>query len=121
VQNHSVVDAGYILETLKVARCGRCGLWSEYPENHPEQEFRGVCVYYQLRLREDDVFAQRKCPDFFERVPEWSVLEHFGYKMQRDGLGDAFKASTRAKRIAYVSLALSIGGVLTKAMSALFE
>ena len=104
-----------------MARCGRCGLWSAYPANHAEQEYKGVCVYYQHRLREADVYEKRDCPDFFERIPGWSVLEHFGYKMSRDNLGDAYKAASRAKRIAYISLVLSVGGVVAKAMSALLE
>jgi hypothetical protein len=90
-----------------MARCGRCGLWGKYPENHHEQKFAGVCLWYQIRLADDQVFEERDCKDFFERVPGLTPLDHFEYKAKRDNVGDAYRTAMRSKVIAYIGLAIS--------------
>ena len=90
-----------------MARCGRCGLWSKYPDNHHEQKYAGVCLWYQHRLVDDDVFEQRECDDFFESVPGLTPLDHFDYKTKRDNLGDAYETAKRSKVLAYVGLIIS--------------
>jgi len=95
-----------------VARCGRCGLWSKYPEGHPEKKYAGVCLWYQIRLDQDSVYESRECPDFFERVPGLAPIEHFNYKVKRDNLGDAYVQASRAKIIAYVGVVLSLIGLI---------
>lgn len=97
-----------------MARCGRCGLWNPYPEDHKEQLYVGVCLWYQMRLREDSLYEQRDCPDFFERIPGMTPLEHFKYKIDRDDLGDVYKEAHRAKFVGYTALTLSILGLLLK-------
>ena len=97
-----------------MARCGRCGLWSQYPEKHAEKKYAGTCLYYQSRLAADEVYEERRCPDFLERIPGLSAMQHFDYKVRRDNLGDAFRSARRAKRLAYVSLVLSIASLLSK-------
>tara|TARA_R110002020_G_scaffold194133_2_gene394718 strand:+ start:1211 stop:1582 length:372 start_codon:yes stop_codon:yes gene_type:complete len=96
------------------ARCGRCGLWNEYPENHHEKKYAGLCMWYQTRLDASEVFEPRRCVDFFERIPGLHPFDHFKYKIQRDNLGDAYEAAKRAKRLAYVGLGLSVAGLLAK-------
>lgn len=96
------------------ARCGRCGLWSKYPDTHPEKKYAGVCMWYQTRLEEGAVFEPRKCGDFFERIPGLHPFDHFKYKTQRDNLGDAYTAAKRAKRLAYVGLILSVFGLCSR-------
>jgi hypothetical protein len=91
-----------------VARCGRCGLWSAYPEEHREQVYKGVCLWYQLRLREDGVFDRRDCPDFFESIPGMTPLEQFDYKIKRENIGDAYTQAKRAQRLAYTGILLSV-------------
>ena len=91
-----------------MARCGRCGLWSKYPDNHKEQKYAGVCLWYQHRLEDDQVFEQRECGDFFERVPGLTSMDHFDYKIKRDNLGDAYTQARFSKRLAYTSLMLSV-------------
>jgi hypothetical protein len=100
-----------------VARCGRCGLWSEYPEDHKESRIRGVCLWYQIRLPEEQVYESRKCPDFFERIPDLSPMGHFDYKTKRDNLGDAYSSAKRAKVLAYISLCVSLVGLGLKVFS----
>ena len=97
-----------------MARCGRCGLWSQYPDDHVEKKYAGTCLYYQSRLAADEVYEERRCLDFFERIPGLSAMQHFDYKVRRDNLGDAFRSARRAKRLAYVSLVLSIASLLSK-------
>jgi len=97
-----------------MARCGRCGLWNQYPDDHNETVYAGTCLYYQSRLAEDEVYEERRCKDFFERIPGLSPMQHFDYKVRRDNLGDAFLTARRAKRLAYVSLVLSIASLLSK-------
>ena len=97
-----------------MARCGRCGLWSKYPDDYHEQKWAGVCIWYQHRLMDDDVFEERECGDFFERIPGLTPLDHFDYKTKRDNLGDAYQAAQRSKKIAYVSLGLSVLGLVTR-------
>jgi len=97
-----------------MARCGRCGLWSQYPSGHPEKKYVGTCLYYQTRLVSGEVYEERRCSDFLERIPGLSAMQHFDYKVRRDNLGDAFRSAHRAKRLAYASLVLSIASILIK-------
>lgn len=90
------------------ARCGRCGLWNQYPDNHSEQKWAGVCIWYQMRLPDDEVWEDRECKDFFERMPGFHAMDHFDYKIKRDNLGSAYTAAKRAKILAYVGLAISL-------------
>ncbi len=91
-----------------MARCGRCGLWSKYPDNHYEKKYAGICLWYQSRLIDDEVFEKRKCDDFFERVPGLTPMDHFDYKIKRDNLGDAFTAAKRSKRLALFGVVTSL-------------
>jgi predicted SAM-dependent methyltransferase len=100
-----------------MARCGRCGLFLKYPDDHPEKKWSGTCMWYQMQLADDDVWAERKCKDFFERLPGFHAMDHFDYKVKRDNLGDAYVVAKRAKILAYVSLALSLIGVGFKLFS----
>ena len=90
------------------ARCGRCGLWNEYPPNQREQKWAGVCLWYQMRLPDNEVWEDRECRDFFERVPGFHAMDHFDYKIKRDNLGSAYTTAKRAKALAYVGLAISL-------------
>ena len=89
-------------------RCGRCGLWNAYPQNHPEKVYAGVCVWYQIRLHPTDVYESRDCPDFLERIPNVTALEHMNYKIQRDNLGDAYQAARFSKRLALLGMGISV-------------
>ena len=91
-----------------MARCGRCGLWSKYPDDHRERKYAGVCLWYQTRLVEDDVYEQRECGDFFERLPDVTPMGHFDYKTKRDNLGDAYETAKRSKRLALFSVVTSL-------------
>jgi hypothetical protein len=97
-----------------MARCGRCGLWADYPDDHPEQKYAGVCTWYQTRLDEGSVYEERDCGDFFERIPGVTPMEHFKYKIQRDNLGDAYTTARRAKTLAWIGVGLSTAGLLSK-------
>jgi len=90
-----------------VARCGRCGLWNKYPADNYEKRYAGVCIWYQIKLLDSDVFEQRDCGDFFERIPGWHSMDHFDYKVKRDNLGDAYHAAIGARRFSYVGIVLS--------------
>jgi len=100
-----------------MARCGRCGMWGKYPDDHREQKWAGVCLWYQHRLMHDDVFEERSCSDFFERMPGLTPLDHFDYKIKRDNLGDAYESARRSKKIAYVSVAISVLSLLSRWVS----
>lgn len=91
-----------------MARCGRCGLWNKYPDNHHEQKYAGVCVWYQIRLMDDDVWEGRTCPTFFERIPGLHVMDHMDYKIKRDNLGDAYTQARFSKRLAIMGAVLSV-------------
>lgn len=96
-----------------MARCGRCGLWNKYPPDHEEKKFAGVCVWYQLRLPEDEVFEHRECKDFFEAIPGLSTIEHFGYKIKREEIGDAYTEAKRSKTMGIIALSVSIVSLLS--------
>ncbi len=102
-----------------MARCGRCGLWAEYPANHPEQKWDGVCVWYQTRLAGDEVWEHRECSDFFERIPGFHVMDHFDYKVKREELGDAYQEAKSARWIAYISMALASATLLSEWMQSM--
>ena len=91
-----------------MARCGRCGLFSEYPDNFPEKKWKGTCVWYQHRLPEDEVWTKRECPDFTEKIPGFHTMDHFEYKIKRDDLGDAYTEAKRSKTIAYIALGITV-------------
>ena len=91
-----------------MARCGRCGLWNKYPEDFREKKYAGVCVWYQLKLPEHEVYELRNCEDFEDKIPEVSALEHFEYKIQRDQLGNAYKVAKRSQIIAWASIIISV-------------
>jgi hypothetical protein len=91
-----------------MARCGRCGLWAKYPDNHHEKKYAGVCLWYQTRLVDGEVFEERECKDFFERVPGMNAMDHMDYKIKRDNLGDAYLTAKRSKLIAYIGLTISV-------------
>ena len=100
-----------------MARCGRCGLWANYPADHPEKTYAGTCLYYQTRLVSQEVFEHRVCRDFFEKIPGLSPIQQFNYKMSRDNLGDAYRTAKRARKLAYVSLVLSGASLLSRLVS----
>ena len=95
-----------------MARCGRCGLWSTYPEDHPETKYAGVCVWYQLRLPRHEVFEHRECHEFFERIPGVAPMGHFQYKLQQDNLRDSYILAKRSKVLSYVAVVISVGSLL---------
>jgi len=95
-----------------MARCGRCGLWNQYPDDHPEKKWAGVCLWYQMRLVEDEVFEPRECGDFFERIPNVPPIEQMNYKVGRDNLRDAYVVARRSRVIAYLSLVISVLALL---------
>jgi hypothetical protein len=68
-------------------------------------------MWYQFRLPDQEVFAERECKDFFEKIPGLHSFDHFKYKIQRDNLGDAYTTANRAKVIACVSIILSVAGM----------
>ena len=100
-----------------MARCGRCGLYNQYPADHKEQKYAGVCLWFQHRLMADDVYERRECTDFFEAIPGISSIQHFDYKLKRDNLGEAYVAARRGKLIAYTSLGISITALLSRLLS----
>ena len=91
-----------------MARCGRCGLWAKYPDNHHEKKYAGVCLWYQTRLVDGEVFEERECKDFFERVPGMNAMDHMDYKIKRDNLGDAYQTASRSKRLAVFGVVTSL-------------
>jgi len=103
-----------------MARCGRCGLWSPYPANYKEQKYAGVCLWFQHRLIEDEIFEKRDCREFFERVPDLTPLQHFEYRIKRDAIGRNYRAARRAIIVAVISIILSMAGLGWKILEAGF-
>lgn len=102
-----------------MARCGRCGLWAKYPDNHHEQKYAGVCLWYQSRLVDGEVFDERDCKDFFERVPGLTPLDHFDYKTKRDNLGDAYETARFSRKMAIAGIVLSVAGMVLSILALL--
>ena len=94
-----------------MARCGRCGLYSKYPEDHHEKKWAGVCLYFQHRITEDELYEKRECVEFFESVPGVTPVEQWSYKLQRDKLGEAFQEARQARREAERGLVIALIGV----------
>ena len=91
-----------------MARCGRCGLWNQYPDEHHEKKYAGMCVWFQIRLESDSVYEPRDCAQFFEKVPGVSALDHFSYKVQRDNLGDTYATARFSKRLSILGAVISL-------------
>jgi len=94
-----------------MARCGRCGLCAKYPEDHVEKKWAGVCLWFQHRIPEDELYAERDCREFFEWIPGVTPLEHWNYKNQRDSVGQAFQEAALARKEALRSLVFALVGV----------
>ena len=90
-----------------MARCGRCGLWSKYPDNHKE-DWSGFCLWYQTRLKEDEVFQSRECDDFFESIPGVSPMDALRYKTARDNIGSAHDEAMFSRRVAIAGTAVAV-------------
>ena len=97
-----------------MARCGRCGLYSKYPDNHHEKKWAGACLWFQHRITEDEEYLNRECDDFFEKIPGCHPMGHFEYKLKRDNLRDAYVIANRSKIIALVSLGISVLALILK-------
>jgi len=91
-----------------MARCGRCGLFAKYPDNHHEKKWAGTCTWYQHQLTSDELWESRECKDFFEKIPGFHIMDHFDYKLKRDNIGDAYTEAKRSKRIAYIALGITL-------------
>lgn len=94
-----------------MARCGRCGLWQSYPVDFKEKAFSGVCLWYQTRLTNQEVYAQRKCPDFVERVPNRSADWHFDHKVKRLSLGQTYREGRVGIAFGIIAIAISLAGL----------
>jgi len=98
-----------------MARCGRCGLYSEYPEDYPEKKWAGACLWFNgLRLPEDEVWESRSCDYFFERIPGLNPKEHFDYAIKKDTLGRVWKTSKRSLVFSLLAFAISIATIVTR-------
>jgi len=97
-----------------MARCGRCGLFAQYPGDFSEKKYAGMCLWYRIRLPEDEVWEQRKCAQFFERIPNWTSQQHWSYATRHDDLGRSWHASRRALTFSLFSLVLSAAGLAFK-------
>mgnify|MGYP003676532650 CR=1 len=93
-----------------MARCGRCGLWESYPENHPEKKYAGTCLWYGFRLDSGSVYDDRDCGDFIERVPSLSNIQHYNFKVSRDSLGEAYRKARFSFWLSIVAISLSLFG-----------
>ena len=100
--------------SFAMARCGRCGLWAEYPNNFEEKKWAGVCLWYQFRLPEDEVWEHRKCQQFFERMPQWDALQHWNYALRHHDIGRGWKAGRRSLIFSLAAMAISIFGLVLK-------
>ena len=94
-----------------MARCGRCGLWNKQPDEHKEQKWAGRCLWFGHSLHKDEVWDQRECDDFIERIPELDPIEHFEHKIKLENLKAAYDTALRSKRVAYAGLTLSIAAL----------
>jgi len=94
-----------------MARCGRCGLWAKYPKDHHEKKWAGVCLWYGTQLLEDEVYDQRKCGDFFERIPGMTPLQHHEYKVHNTNLRQGFITSRRAFWVSVIAVAISLSAL----------
>ena len=97
-----------------MARCGRCGMFSEYPEGYHEQKWAGTCLWYQIRLREEEVFDLRNCNTFFERIPGEEPLRQFNYKIQRENIGSAYRNAKASRVLSIIALVVSVGSLVYK-------
>ena len=86
----------------------------KYPPDHKETEYSGVCLWYQIRLREEEVFDLRNCNTFFERIPGEEPLRQFNYKIQRENIGSAYRNAKASRVLSIIALVVSIGSLLYK-------
>jgi len=69
-----------------------------------------MCLWYRIRLPEDEVWEQRKCPQFFECIPHWDSSQHWSYALRHHDLGRSWRASRRALFFSAAALLLSMVG-----------
>jgi hypothetical protein len=83
---------------------------AEYPSDSPGR-YRGICLWYHLRMEEDQLWEHRDCADFVQRIPDVDAMGHYTYKVSRDNLGSAYRISTSARRRANLGLVISLLGI----------
>ena len=60
-------------------------MWSSYPPDHAEKKYAGTCLWFRIRLHEDEVYEER--------------------------VGEAHTSARRAKVLAYIGITLSVLGL----------
>ena len=73
-----------------------------------------MCLWYRLRLPEEEVWEKRECPEFFEKIPDWTSQQHWAYATQHQDLGRTYRASKRALVFSLAALAFSLTGFALK-------
>ena len=92
--------------SLPMARCGRCGFFKSY-EGASKQA--GVCLMFRgLQLPEDALWEHRKCPEYTQKIPDWTPEQHFDFEVKRHDVQRSWRASRRALFFSCSALVVSI-------------
>jgi len=95
-----------------MARCGRCGLFKPYDETSKQA---GVCLMYRgLQIPEDALWEHRTCPEYTQKIPDWSPEEHFEFEVKRHGVERSWRANRRALVFSFSALVVSVVGLVLK-------
>ena len=65
-------------------------------------------MFRGLQLPEDALWEHRKCPEYTQRIPDWSPEQHFDFEVQRHGVERSWRANRRAMIFSSAALVFSL-------------
>ena len=71
-------------------------------------------MFRGLQLPEDALWEHRKCPEYTQKIPDWSPEQHFEFEVKRHGVERSWRASRRAMIFSCAALALSLISLVMK-------
>jgi hypothetical protein len=75
----------------------------------------GVCLMYRgLQIPEDALWEHRACPEYIQKIPDWSPEDHFDFELKRHGVERSWRASRRALVFSCFALVISAVGLILK-------
>ena len=65
-------------------------------------------MYRGLQIPDDDLWEHRTCPEYIQKIPDWSPEDHFDFELKRHGVERSWRASKRATFFSLAALVISV-------------
>tara|TARA_R100000152_G_C6666717_1_gene104131 strand:+ start:447 stop:668 length:222 start_codon:yes stop_codon:yes gene_type:complete len=71
-------------------------------------------MYRGLQIPEDALWEHRSCPEYIQKIPDWTPEDHFDFELKRHGVERSWRASKRALVFSCSALVVSILTLVSK-------